>query len=49
MNGCYIFQNADNRIFFVIPYEQDFSLIGTTDLDYQGDPGEVSCLDRGRN
>ena len=40
---CYIFQNADNRIFFVIPYEQDFSLIGTTDLDYQGDLGEVSA------
>lgn len=35
---CYIFQNADNRIFFVIPYERDFSLIGTTDGDYQGDP-----------
>jgi glycerol-3-phosphate dehydrogenase len=40
---CYIFQNADNRIFFVIPYEQDFSLIGTTDLDYQGDPGAVAA------
>ena len=38
---CYIFQNADSRIFFVIPYEQDFSLIGTTDLDYQGDPAEA--------
>ncbi len=38
---CYIFQNADNRIFFVIPYEQDFSLIGTTDLDYVGDPAAV--------
>ena len=37
----YIFQNADNRIFFVIPYEQDFCLIGTTDLDYQGDPADV--------
>ena len=40
---CYIFQNADNRIFFVIPYEQDFSLIGTTDLDYEGDPRDVSA------
>jgi glycerol-3-phosphate dehydrogenase len=38
---CYIFQNADNRIFFAIPYEQDFTLIGTTDQDYQGDPAEV--------
>lgn len=34
----YILQNEDNRIVFVIPYEQDYSLIGTTDVDYQGDP-----------
>nr|WP_321984175.1 glycerol-3-phosphate dehydrogenase [uncultured Lichenicoccus sp.] len=40
-DGCYIFQNEDKRIFFVIPYEQDFTLIGTTDRDYDGDPGEV--------
>ena len=38
---CYIFQNADNRIFFAIPYEQDFTLIGTTDHDYKGDPAGV--------
>jgi glycerol-3-phosphate dehydrogenase len=38
---CYIFQNADNRIFFVIPYERDFTLIGTTDQDYKGDPASV--------
>ncbi len=40
-DGCYIFQNADKRIFFVIPYEQDFTLLGTTDRDYTGDPGSV--------
>jgi glycerol-3-phosphate dehydrogenase len=39
----YIFQNADGRIIFVIPYEQDFTLIGTTDLDYKGDPALVSA------
>jgi glycerol-3-phosphate dehydrogenase len=39
--GCYIFQNDDKRIFFVIPYEQDFTLIGTTDQDYTGDPALV--------
>ncbi len=39
--GCYIFQNADKRIFFVIPYEQHFTLIGTTDRDYAGDIGAV--------
>jgi glycerol-3-phosphate dehydrogenase len=40
---CYIFQNADRRILFVIPYESDFTLIGTTDRDYYGDPGRVSA------
>jgi glycerol-3-phosphate dehydrogenase len=35
---AYIFQNADGRIVFAIPYEGDFTLIGTTDLDYDGDP-----------
>jgi glycerol-3-phosphate dehydrogenase len=39
----YIFQNNDGRIFFVIPYERDFTLIGTTDLDYAGDPGAVAA------
>jgi glycerol-3-phosphate dehydrogenase len=39
--GCYIFQNDDRRIFFVIPYERDFTLIGTTDQDYKGDPALV--------
>ena len=38
---CYIFQNADGRILFAIPYETDFTLIGTTDRDYQGDPADV--------
>ena len=36
---CYIFQNADGRICFAIPYEQNFTLIGTTDEDHTGDPG----------
>jgi glycerol-3-phosphate dehydrogenase len=34
----YFFQLPDGRIFFAIPYEQDFTLIGTTDRDQQ--PGE---------
>ena len=38
---CYIFQNADGRIVFAIPYEDDFTLIGTTDRDYKGDPAKV--------
>jgi len=39
---CYMFQNADGRIIFIIPYENDFTLIGTTDHDYEGDPKDVS-------
>ena len=39
---CYFFQNADGRIFFAIPYEGAFTLIGTTDLDYDGEPGQVA-------
>jgi glycerol-3-phosphate dehydrogenase len=39
---AYMFQNADGRIIFVIPYQQDFTLIGTTDRDYDGDPAAVS-------
>jgi glycerol-3-phosphate dehydrogenase len=42
---AYIFQNADKRIVFAIPYEQDFTLIGTTDLDYGGDPGSPHATD----
>ena len=41
--ACYIFQNADGRIFFVIPYERDFTLIGTTDEDFTGDPSGVQA------
>jgi glycerol-3-phosphate dehydrogenase len=42
---CYIFQNADGRIIFAIPYEDDFTLIGTTDLDFTGEPGDVKITD----
>ena len=38
---CYIFQNIDKRIIFAIPYENDFTLIGTTERDYVGDPGDA--------
>ncbi len=38
---AYIFQNSDGRIIFAIPYEHDFTLIGTTDVDFSGDPGTV--------
>lgn len=38
----YIFQNADDRIIFAIPYEADFTLIGTTDRDYKGALDDIS-------
>ena len=48
---AYIFQNPDKRIIFAIPYEGDFTLIGTTDVEIGGapdsariDPAEISYL-----
>lgn len=38
---AYILQNEDGRIVFVIPYEEQFSLIGTTDVDYIGNPKDA--------
>ena len=38
---AYILQSPDKRIVFAIPYEQDFTLIGTTDVEQEGGPGEV--------
>ncbi|MGB1271734.1 MAG: glycerol-3-phosphate dehydrogenase, partial [Endozoicomonas sp.] len=42
-NRAYILQNDDQRIVFVIPYMEQFSLIGTTDVEYTGDPASVHC------
>ncbi|MES2073490.1 MAG: glycerol-3-phosphate dehydrogenase [Pseudomonadota bacterium] len=39
---AYIFQHPDGRIVFAIPYEKDFTLIGTTDLEYHGDTNQVA-------
>jgi glycerol-3-phosphate dehydrogenase len=39
---AYILQNEDKRIVFVIPYEDDFSLVGTTDIEHIGDPSTAS-------
>ena len=33
----YMFQTADARVVFALPFEQDFTLIGTTDNDFIGD------------
>ena len=53
---AYFFQLPDNRIFFAIPYERDFTLIGTTDQDHEGSiadakatPSEIEYLCDGAN
>ncbi len=45
LDRAYIFQNKDNRIVFALPYEGNYTLIGTTDRDYQGDPANVKITD----
>ncbi|GAA0420346.1 glycerol-3-phosphate dehydrogenase [Cocleimonas flava] len=42
---AYIFQNSDNRIIFALPYENDYTLIGTTDHDFKGDPINAKITD----
>jgi len=42
---AYMLQNADQRIVFVIPFEDEFSLIGTTDIEHKGDPSDVKISD----
>jgi glycerol-3-phosphate dehydrogenase len=39
---AYILQQPDKRIVFAIPYERDFTLIGTTDVPYENEPGPVA-------
>jgi glycerol-3-phosphate dehydrogenase len=39
----YIFQTGDRRVVFALPFERDFTLIGTTDRGFAGDPAAVSA------
>ena len=39
---AFILQNTDRRIVFAIPYEGKFTLVGTTDVPFEGDPAQVS-------
>ena len=41
-DSAYIFQNPDGRVVFAIPFETDFTLIGTTDEDFKGDVNSVA-------
>src|SRR5262245_4162485 len=42
---AFILQNDDGRIVFVIPYERDYTLIGTTDVPFEGDPTGVAITE----
>lgn len=42
---AYIFQNPDKRVIFAIPYEKHFTLIGTTEVELNGDPGKTGVGD----
>ncbi|MEE8515328.1 MAG: glycerol-3-phosphate dehydrogenase [Alphaproteobacteria bacterium] len=39
---AYVLQQPDRRIVFAIPFEEDYTLIGTTDIPFSGDPAEVA-------
>ena len=43
--SAYLFQHADGRVVFAIPYEEAFTLVGTTDVDFEGDPGAAAIGD----
>lgn len=40
---AYFCQNPDGRIFFAIPYEDDFTLVGTTDADHKGSLDDITA------
>lgn len=40
--NAFIMQNEDNRIVFAIPYNHEYTLVGTTDEEYKGDPAKVA-------
>jgi glycerol-3-phosphate dehydrogenase len=40
---AFVLQNADRRVVFMIPYEEGFTLVGTTDMPYDGDPAQASA------
>ena len=46
---CYFFQGEDGRIMFAIPYEEDFTLIGTTDADHTTPEDKPACSDEERD
>ena len=46
---CYLFQGRDGRIIFSIPFEYDFTLIGTTDVDHHDIDTKPNCSEAERD
>ena len=42
----YVFQNEDGRVFFAIPWENEFTFIGTTDIDFNEDLDNFSASEK---
>ena len=40
---AYLLQHKDRRVIFVIPYQKNFHLVGTTDIAFEGDPKDAEC------
>ncbi|MDM7463048.1 MAG: glycerol-3-phosphate dehydrogenase [Tepidimonas taiwanensis] len=43
-DSAYLLQASDRRVVFAIPYERDYTLIGTTDVEHRDDPA-AACID----
>lgn len=41
-DNAYVFQNTDRRLIYVCPYERDFTIIGSVEKTFKGDPAVVS-------
>ncbi len=48
-DNAFILQNEDKRIVFTIPYLDQFTLVGTTDQEYQGDRANVKITEHERD
>ncbi len=42
-DAAYIFQNGDGRVVFAIPWRDDYTMIGTTDVEFDGDPATIEA------
>ena len=39
---AFLLQNSDKRVIFITPYRENYTMIGTTDIEFTGDPGQVN-------